>query len=249
MITALVADDETTARNRIKSLLKEYRDSIEVIGEATDGREAIEKINELKPDVVFLDIQMPEVDGLQIIGLLEHKPHIVFVTAFHDHAIKAFEQNSLDYLLKPVEAERMKITIDRLRNISTKADTQMQLIQEMVKQLQSPPRLETIPVKKGNKILLIAVADIIFFEAKDKYVYINTFESQYLIDNTLNSLAEKLPSNFIRIHRTFVINKDKIKEVHKHLKGSFIFVMLNKSQTPVTSGNTYYDTLKKILYL
>ena len=247
MRTAIIVDDEITARKRLKTLLKTHEDVIQVIDEAADGKEAVKKINELKPDIVFLDIQMPELSGIHLTEILEHRPYVVFVTAHHEYAIKAFEQNSLDFLLKPVEPERLELTIKRINELGAQSNMPLDLIHKMISQLQQNNKLDTIPVKVSNKIILIPVENIIYLEAREKYVFIHTSEEHHLIDQTLTYLEEKLPAIFVRINRTFIINKQKVKEIHKHLKGTFVFTMLDKKQSKLTSGNTYYEQIKKML--
>lgn len=250
MNTAIIVDDEQTARSRLKMLLKKHEDVIEVIGEAKDGTEAIGKINELKPDVAFLDIQMPGIIGIELPKFLTHSPHLVFVTAYHDYAIKAFEQNSLDYLLKPVESDRLALTVRRISEYGVKAQTNSQhILENMLSHLKQAPKLDSIPVNLSKKIILIPTESIVYFEAKHKYVYLYTRDEHYLIDYSLSYLVTRLPEYFFQIHRTFIINRHKIKEIHKHLKSSFLFIMNDKSQRQITSGNTYYDEIKQILHI
>jgi len=231
-------------------LLKKHEALIEVIGEAKDGTEAIEKINTLKPDVVFLDIQMPGISGIELPNFLQHIPHLVFVTAYHDYAVKAFEQNSLDYLLKPVEADRLATTIQRIVQLEERSQRNSQhILENLLSQLKQVPKLESIPVKLSKKIILVPIESIIYFEAKQKYVYLHTHDEHHLVDYSLTYLSTRLPEYFLQVHRTFIINRHKIKEIHKHLKNSFLFTMNDKTQQKIASGNTYYDEIKEMLHI
>jgi two-component system, LytTR family, response regulator len=228
-IKTLLVDDEEIAIQRLKKALSLYP-RIKVIGEATNGRAAIEFINSQRPDLVFLDIQMPEFNGLEVLHYLEYAPLIVFVTAYEEYAIKAFEKDSLDYLLKPVEEERLALTIKRIL-------------------LQKPPAaITTIPVKTGNKIQLVHISDVCFFEAKDKYVMLHTRDEEKLIEYSLNYLQDRLPAEFVRIHRSFIVNKLKIREIHKYFKGTFVISMNDVKSSEIKSAYSYYDAIKdKIL--
>lgn len=196
------------------------------------------------PDLVFLDIQMPEFTGFEVISQLDIVPMIVFVTAYQEYAVKAFEKNSLDYLLKPVEEDRLRLTIDRILEKKAGETDIMVKIQQLIGEIGTEKSITTIPVKIGNKINLIHIADIHFFEAKDKYVFIHTAENESLTDYSLSSLQQRLPSEFIRVHRSFIINKMKVKEIQKYFKGTYIFVMNNEKRTKIRTASSYYESIK-----
>ena len=243
---AIVIDDEPAARRLMKNLLKEYEDVVEVVDEAGNGREAVEKIENLKPDVIFLDIQMPDLTGFEVIDQLSEKPNIIFTTAYEQYAIKAFENFSIDYLLKPIKDERLKQSIEKLKQFGRlNQSINVTALQEIIRQFHSPKKATALPIKTGDRINLIRYENISFLEAQDKYVCVFTIEGQkFLTDQSLTILAEKLPSAFCRIHRSYIINKDKIKEMHRHFSGRYLFVMDDKSATRITSGRTYQDVFK-----
>lgn len=242
----IVVDDEPAARRLMKSLLQEYADVIEIVGEAGTGKEAIEKIEELQPDLVFLDIQMPDLTGFEVIDTLSHKPNIIFTTAYEQYAMKAFETFSIDYLLKPIKEERLKQAIEKVQQFGQlKQSIDVSGLQEIIKQFQAPQKATALAIKTGERIILLRYENIAYLEAQDKYVFVFTIDGQkYLTDQTLTALEEKLPSNFYRIQKSYIINTDKIKEMHKHFSGRYLFILDDKSGTQLTSGRTYHEAIK-----
>lgn len=243
---AIVIDDEPAARRLMKNLLTPYQDIVVVIGEAGNGREAIEKIEALKPDLIFLDIQMPDLTGFEVIEKLSHKPSIIFTTAYEQYAIKAFETFSIDYLLKPIKEERLEQSIQKLKSFGRISNTiDISGLQEIIRQFQLPAKASALPIKTGDRIILLRYENIVYMEAQDKYVYIYTTDgNKHLTDHSLTNLSEKLPSQFYRIQKSYIINKDKIREMHRHFNGRYLFVMDDKPGTRLTSGRTYHDAIR-----
>lgn len=245
-IRTILVDDEDIALHRFRKVLDAYP-FIKVIGEAKDGKSAIELINTLKPELVFLDIQMPECTGFEVLSRLDPLPMVVFVTAYEEYAIKAFEKDSLDYLLKPVEEERLAITIERILKKDPEGGEAIAKIRQLLQETQQQPDISTIPVKVGNKISLIPIADIYYFESKEKYVFIHTRDKEYLIDYPLNFLEERLPQLFLRVNRSYIVNRFRIKEIHKYFKGTFIFIMNDSGGTKIKTGSSYTAQIKNQL--
>lgn len=245
-LKAIVVDDEPAARRLMKSLLQEHKHIIEVIAEASDGEEAVKKIKELQPDIVFLDIQMPDITGFEVLDRLDKKPIVVFTTAYEQYAIKAFESFSIDYLLKPIKEERLKQTVEKLKHFGKLNSTpDIPGLQELIRQFQTPKKATALSIKIGDRIILLRFEDIAYLQAEDKYVFVFTKEGQkHLTDQSLTSLEEKLPEQFYRIQKSYIINKDQIKEMHKHFNGRFLFIMDDKYSTRLTSGRTYYENVK-----
>lgn len=241
-----MVDDEPAARRLMKNLLQEHKNVIDIIAEASNGHEAVQKIEELQPDVVFLDIQMPDLTGFEVLDQLEKKPTVIFTTAYEQYAIKAFETYSIDYLLKPIKEERLKQTIEKLKQFG-KLDVAIDIsgLQELIRQIQAPKKATALSIKTGDRIILLRFEDIVYLEAEDKYVFIFTKDGlKHLTDQSLTLLEEKLPEQFYRIQKSYIINKDRIKEMHKHFNGRFLFIMDDKSSTRLTSGRTYYENVK-----
>jgi len=240
----LIIDDEQLARQRLTRLLKPY-DHIDIIGEAVNGQDGLEKIEKLQPDLVFLDIEMPVLNGFEMLSLLKHQPKVVFTTAYDQYAIKAFEEDSIDYLLKPVETERLEKTIKKLQQFQHQPPVYLPL-ETLIKQLQLKKDIKTLTVKIGDKILLIKLDSIIYIEAEDKYVFLHTTDGKkHLTDFTISSLEEKLPEGFVRIHRSYIINSDHIKEIRKSFNGAFVFVMSNAENTRLTSSRSNGEVLRE----
>jgi two-component system, LytTR family, response regulator len=244
--SALVIDDEPAARRLMKSLLQEHADTINVIGEASNGREAIAKIEELKPDLVFLDIQMPDFTGFEVIEQLSRKPNIIFTTAYEQYAIKAFETFSIDYLLKPIREERLKQSIEKVKKFGQlNQSIDVSGLQELIRQFQTPQKSTALPIKTGDRIILLRYENIAYLEAQDKYVFVFTIDgNKYITDQSLTGLEEKLPAQFYRIQKSYIINKERIKEMHRHFNGRFLFIMDDKAGSRLTSGRTYHEAIR-----
>ncbi len=246
LFKTIVIDDEPAARRLMKNLLQEHPDVVEVIGEASNGKEAIDKIEKLRPDLIFLDIQMPDLTGFEVIEQLIEKPNIIFTTAYEQYAMKAFETFSIDYLLKPIKEERLAQSIEKLKKFGRfNQAIDVNGLQEIIRQFRAPKKATALPIKTGDRINLIRYENIAFLEAQDKYVCVFTLDGQkFLTDQSLTIMEEKLPSNFCRIHRSYIINKDKIREMHRHFSGRYLFIMDDKALTRITSGRTYQDVFR-----
>lgn len=246
LFKAIVIDDEPAARRLMKSLLEEHQDVVEVIGEAGNGRDAIAIIEEMKPDVIFLDIQMPDLTGFEVIDKLKIKPNIIFTTAYEQYAIKAFETFSIDYLLKPVKEERLANSISKLQQFGRlQQPIDLAGLQEIIRQYQIPQKASALPIKTGDRINLIRFENISYLEANDKYVFIYTIDGQkHITDQSLLALEEKLPPTFYRIQKSYIINKDRIKEMHRHFNSRYLFILDYKSATRLSSGRTYHEAIR-----
>jgi two-component system LytT family response regulator len=246
LFKTIVIDDEPAARRLMKNMLQEYAEVVQVVDEAGTGTEAIEKIELLKPDLIFLDIQMPDLTGFEVIERLAHKPNIIFTTAYEQYAIKAFETFSIDYLLKPIKEERLDQSIQKLKQFG-KSESPINIagLQQIIQQFKAPQKTTALPIKTGDRIILLRYENIAFLEAQDKYVFVFTHDGQkHLTDQSLTSLEEKLPPQFHRIHKSYIINKDRIKEMHRHFNSRYLFVMEDKSGTRITSGRTYNEMIR-----
>jgi two-component system LytT family response regulator len=242
----IVIDDEPAARRLMKNLLQEYSDTIHVIDEAGNGVEAIQKIEALKPDLIFLDIQMPDLTGFEVIEKLSEKPNIIFTTAYEQYAIKAFESFSIDYLLKPIKEERLQQSIGKLKQFG-KAESPINILglQQMIQQFKAPQKATALPIRTGDRIILLRYENIVYLEAQDKYVFVFTHDGQkHLTDQSLTILSEKLPTQFHRIHKSYIINKEQVREMHRHFNSRYLFIMEDKAGTRITSGRTYHDAIR-----
>lgn len=243
MITAIIIEDEQPARELVKSYLKSFPD-IQLLGEFSDGFSGIKGINELHPDLVFLDIQMPKITGFEMLEILDFMPNIIFTTAYDQFAIKAFEMNAIDYLLKPFSKERFSQAIEKaVDRISKKQDTKENL-KELKKHIQnSTETLERVVVKTGSKIKVIPVEDIVWLESQDDYVMIYTSSGKYLKQETMKHFEEHLDSGkFIRVHRSYIVRLDAIVQLELYEKGSYLAVLNTGAKVKVS--DTGYKNLK-----
>lgn len=235
MLKALLVDDEVPARSELRYLLGEAG-GVEVVGEAGSAKEALQLIKAIRYDVVFLDIDMPGISGVElaeVLASLEHPPAIVFVTAHSEHAVKAFEVAATDYLVKPVEAARLKTAIDR---ISPAAE--------------SPVKVERLPVEKGGRKLLLNVADVMYVMSKDDYSYIFTDGERYLSTLSLQELEGRLRSQgFFRVHRRFLVNLAQVKEIAPMYGGTMLLTLKDAQASQVPASRRRVPALKRALGL
>lgn len=241
----VIIDDEELARLRLIRLLKNYSDTVEIIGEAVNGEDGLKKIEDLRPDLIFLDIEMPVYNGFEMLSRLKHSPRVIFTTAYDQYAIKAFEEDSIDYLLKPVEMERLELTIKKLEKISKPEEISLP-IESLLKQLRVKKDRKTLTVKIGDRILLVKPEEIAYIQAEDKYVFLCCVDGKkHLTEFTVTSLEEKLPDTFIRINRSTLINTDQISEIRKGFNGSLIFIMKDKEKMKLSSSRRYGEVLRE----
>ena len=247
----LVVDDESLARERVKRILHEFPDTFNIIGEAIDSNDARDKIEQLKPDLVFLDIEMPGENIFAELKKLQFQPFIVFCTAYDSYALQAFQTSSVDYIIKPIDQNKIRDTIVKLRKISSNTSNYNPNILEKISNLilnEDIPR--SIPYRIGDKTIFIKLSQIVYFQANDKYV--NFFDAQgkeYLTDICLKTLEDKLKRNFLRISKSVIVNKELIKEVHKYFRGKFTFYMVDMKNTKLISGSYYNENIKNIFNL
>ncbi len=230
----LIVDDEPLAREALAMALAEFED-VDVIGECSDGFEAVKSIKEVKPDLVFLDIQMPKLDGFDVLELLgEDPPYIVFVTAHDEYALKAFESHALDYILKPVSPERLKKSFVKI-NERLQEKTSQPMRELLVDRQSHIIPINRVLVRDRTRVYIIPVADIVYFEAEDDYVSIHTSERDYLKKETLSHLEKLLDARqFIRIHRSYILNINHLDKIEPYTKDSRIAILKNGKTLPVS---------------
>lgn len=245
-IRALIIDDEHLARQIIRKYLNEDEE-IEVVGECSDGFEGFKQINELKPDLVFLDIMMPKLTGFEMLELLENPPRIVFSTAYDQYAIKAFEQNAIDYLLKPYSKERFSEALNKAKtNLSTQHPNRDSLKKVLEEQHEKVETLTRVAVRTGAKIHIISVDKIKYFEAQDDYVKLYTDEGNFLKQQTMKFYETHLPEgDFLRIHRSYIVRLKEISRVE--LMGKDTHVVLLNDGTQLSVSRSGYSKLKEVL--
>ena len=252
--TALIVDDEPLARVRMRSLLAPYSSEIEIVGEAASGAEAIEKIGQLLPDVVFLDIQLNDMDAFEALKSLEEDmPLIVFTTAYDDFALRAYEENTVDYLLKPVEPARLEKTVEKLRKRLEQSASENQLPEnfswDAFRQMMGSTSnyLQRLQVKIGDRILLVNVDEIIRFQSEEKYTTVYTLGGQHVIDTPLVDLEKKLdPRQFVRIHRAHLVAIDYIAEIRKTDMSRLSVVLRDKDHTQLLVSRNFVKKVRSL---
>ena len=240
--STIIIDDEQLARQRLKRLLAQY-DEIDIVAEGENGQEGLALIQEHKPDLIFLDIEMPVLNGFEMLAKLDVALKVIFTTAYDQYAIKAFEEGSIDYLLKPIEAERLEKTVKKLN--ATQIGAQPIDLEVLLQKLQPRKEIKTITVKIGDRILLVKVSDLTHIIAEEKYVFLHTQDrKKHLSDFTLSALEEKLPDHFVRINRSALINSEYIKEIRKGFNGSFVFILNDSLETRITSSRSHSQSIR-----
>lgn len=245
MIKALIIDDEKLARDVIKKFLQDF-DEIEVVEECANGFEGMKAITTHKPELIFLDIQMPKLTGFEMLELLDEKPVIIFSTAYDEYAIKAFELSAADYLLKPYSKKRFDEAVNKARakiENRTENDT---IVAKVLSQLPEKEVLDRIVIKNGTKILIVSVEEINYFEAQDDYVALYTHGKKYLKQLTMKYLAEKLPSDkFVRVHRSYIVAIDQIDKLEAFSKDTYLAIL--KTGEKISVSRSGYQLLREKL--
>ena len=244
---ALIIDDEPLARSIVKEYLQGHP-QIELVQECSDGFEGVKAIQQHQPDIIFLDIQMPKINGFEMLELIENPPATIFTTAFDEYAIKAFESHAVDYLLKPFSKDRFDKAIQKWmgqhNTANLKASTES-LLEDVSKM---PAQSQRIVVKTACKIKIIPVEDVFFLEASDDYVKIHTKEGAFLKNKTMGHFEQVLDAAvFIRTHRSYMVNVQQITRIEPYEKEGYLVILKSGAQVPVSK--TGYVKLKQVLGL
>ena len=247
-IRTIIIEDEEPARILLKKFL-EANPQIELIGECSDGFSGLKAINEQKPDLVLLDIQMPKLTGFEVLELTEHKPIVIFTTAYDQYAIKAFESNATDYLLKPFTRERFTEAINKAtEKFNNKTNDANKIISVLKTIDEKPEIIDRIAIRSGSKIHVIPVEEIIYFESDGDYVKIHTKEGSHLKEKTMKYFETHLePKKFIRIHRSYIANVEQIQRLEYYDKENYVAILKNNTQLKVS--NSGYKLLRESLKL
>ena len=249
-IRAFIVDDEPLARDWLRVLLAE-EPGVTLAGEAGDGREAVTALKAAKPDLLFLDVQMPELDGFDVLRALDKEalPVVVFVTAYDQHALKAFDVHALDYLLKPFERDRFRLAMERARELLAPrgGEAAARRLIELLESLGAKAgTLERVAVKTDGVIKLVRLADVDFIEAAGRYVTLHVGKEQHLLRETMNDLEAQLePSVFARVHRSAIVNLDRIKELQTESHGE-VTIVLEGGRT-LRWSRSYRERLETLL--
>ena len=249
-IRTIIVDDVELARERIKILLGDA--DLEIVAECANGREAIKALSSLRPQLIFLDIQMPKISGFEVVETIgvEEMPAVIFVTAYDEFAIRAFEINAIDYLLKPFDEARLKKAVARARREieqQTLAGETEEKLRRLLKEVRTEPKyLKRIPVKSARATTLVLTEEIDWINAAGHYLELHAGGEKHLIREQLSRLEAKLdPEKFVRIHRSTIVNLDSIKSLHPLFNGDHIIVLKNGRE--LNSSRTYHENLIALL--
>ena len=240
----LIVDDEPLVRRGLAAFLRDCTD-VDIVGEAAEGREALTLIRTLRPDLVFLDVQMPEMDGFAVLAQLgaDEVPEIIFVTAFDEYALKAFDVHAVDYLLKPFDQERFAVALDRARDRLARNDERQEIGGLLTTLGRSSAPLQRILVKDDGRITVVAVDEIDWIQAADNYARIHTGRGAFLLRETMRSLEERLdPSVFVRVHRSSIVNLTRVRELHPLFGGEYTIVLTSGDRLTLSRG--YRDSFR-----
>ena len=247
-IRAVIVDDEPLARKRLRRLLAAHGE-IEIVDEAGDGDAARRLVEETRPDLIFLDVQMPGLSGFDVLSQLRHRPRVIFVTAHDEFAVRAFEEQALDYLLKPVEPARLARALARLGDGSAARGEEQQRLErllEAVARTRTGPR--RLAVRRGARVTLVEPDSITFCRAEDKYSVLYTAEGEHVIDLTIEELEHTLdPSTFLRIHRSAIVNLGSVRDLTAVEGGRFLVTLKDAAGTQLYASRTGAKALRERL--
>jgi DNA-binding LytR/AlgR family response regulator len=241
----LIAEDEPHSRERLQEVLAEFPD-VEIVAQAADGLEAIEQINLLHPDLVFLDVRMPGASGIEVLEKITHKPKVVFVTAYDHYAVRAFEENAVDYVLKPYSRERIGKALEKIRSEQSGLDRR--LIESLKSALAGRSYLSRFTVKSGDEMVIVPAEDVCYFKAEEKYVLLYTNQKKYFVEATLKELEQNLdPELFLRIHKNAMVAIKKIEKLKKWFHGAVLVQLSDPQKTQLKVSRNFLPLLKEKL--
>ena len=244
-IRAVIVDDEELARKLLVEYLSVHSD-IELMAECANGFEAVKAVTELNPDLLFLDIQMPKLNGFEVLDLIDKDLAVIFVTAYDEYALKAFEVNAIDYLLKPFSKERFAEALARAKERILKGASQE--LSTLVESRPKPRPIDRLLIREGSKVHVIPVGKIDFIEAQDDYYFVKTEGKKILKQGTLSALEEDLdPKHFLRIHRSYILNIDRLSKIEPYAKDSRVAILTDGTRLQVSRSG--YAKLKEMLNL
>lgn len=247
ILKTLIVEDHPDSLNQLKSLLGQFRE-IHIIGEARDGKSAIELIRRCNPHLVLLDIQLPDMDGFDVLKSIRHEqePAVIFITAYDKYAVQAFEFNGVDYLLKPVEKERLKKAIARIPNLK---DISYARVMEAVKYLmEHKPKKIRFTIRKGDRLLVFPQEEVFYFKVEDRYLYLGTYENTFFYNSTLKQLEESLePDLFLRVNKSSIISLDKIRCLKRDYLNRYRVILTDRNNTAIKVSRNCLSKLKEKL--
>jgi two-component system LytT family response regulator len=243
---SILIENEEHSLARLRRLLAAFEQELEIIGEAADGPAAVEMIRTLSPDLLFLDIDLPGLNGFQILEKLDYQPAVIFTTAFNEHALRAFDAFAIDYLLKPIESDAVARALSKLRAMGF---NQAQFSRALEKLLESTGAgyLSRVSCRVGDRTVLVKIGEVLYFQADNKYTSVHVASGEHLIDTPLVELEQRLnPNDFVRIHRSTLVNVAWIGEIRRSFDGRMRVVLRDSKGTELVASRSYADNLRNL---
>ncbi len=240
----VLIDDERPALLRLKDLIAATPQPLEIVGTANTGSAALDLMHRVQPDAIFLDIQLTDMTGFDLLAALTINPFVIFTTAYQDFALKAFDYYAIDYLLKPIQQVRFDVAIEKLTALRTQtASNSFAVLDQWMKQ--QTQRAHAFPIKEKDRILLVDFEEMAYLKAADKYVTLQLKNGkQHLLSKTLQQLALELPPSFIRVHRSYIVNKTFVYEIQRFFKARFILKLNDQQRSSITTSEKYAEVVK-----
>lgn len=243
---SVVIENEELSLRRLRRLLSQFPQEIEVIAQAMDGPSAVDTIRSSHPDLAFLDIDLPGFNAFEVLQRLDVQPIVIFTTAFNQHALDAFRTHAVDYLLKPIDVDSIRRALDKLRAIGFNQSRFSQAIQELLDSSRAS-RPARIACKVGDRTVLVKTGEILYFQADNKYTSVHTASREFLIDTPLVELEAQLdPKDFVRIHRSTLVNVSWIAEIQRWYDGKVKVLLQDSARTELVASRSYADNLRKL---
>jgi two-component system LytT family response regulator len=246
MHRSVIVENEEHSRTRLRRLLSGFEQELQIVGEAADGPSAIDVVQSLKPDLVFLDIDLPGCNGFQVLEQLDYQPAVIFTTAHNQHALRAFNEFAIDYLLKPIDADAIGRALGKLRAMGFN-HTQFSRALEQLVESSGARYLSRVSCRIGDRTVLVKIAEVLYFQADHKYTSVQVAGNEYLIDVPLVELEQRLnPRDFLRIHRSTLVNVAWIAEIRRSYDGRMRVVLCDSKNTELVASRSYAENLRNL---
>lgn len=243
-MNVIIVEDESPALKRMRQLIAAAPMPLEILAEARSGKTAIEQIDSLAPDAIFLDIHLMDMTGFEVLSRIQHNPYVIFTTAYHEYALQAFEHLSIDYLLKPFDQVRFNKALEKLSTLQA-ASSENAFTAFRTWMQNNGKRPQSLPIKDKDRIHLIAFEEVAYFKAADKYVSVILRNGkEHLLTKSLTQLQLELPDNFLRVHRSYIVNRQLVFQLQRYFKGRFLLKLNDHQHTTITSSEAYQTQIK-----
>lgn len=243
---SVIVENEEHSRTRLRRLLSEFEREVEIVGEAADGPSAVETVRANRPDLLFLDIDLPGFSGFQVLEQLDYQPAVIFTTAFNEHALRAFNSFAIDYLLKPIDAEALARGLGKLRAMGFNHMQFSRALEQLVEN-SGNRYLTRVSCRIGDRTVLVKIGEVLYFQADHKYTSVQVASGEYLIDVPLIELEQRLnPRDFVRIHRSTLVNVAWISEIRRSYDGRMRVVLCDSKNTELVASRSYADNLRSL---